>query len=429
MRHLKLLISLILFVSMVVLAREIIIKSQENQINKSDYAELNNFTYGLFSVDAWKGHLTEIVAGEIKNFSFTKENGEALQKQVEVQLGVLIDRIFERIKNTNSKSTQGFFKQSIMESLIDVKDIKLGIPEYAKAIITEMSKPKSEAQLKGMVQDKIDDFLERTHDAIPKNEKDKILARLKLQDEAVAKLTIQKSIARTHSSISELSLILIVLAVLLFIMEGFSKGKLPQSQYIILTLTLLLLMITGVTTPMIDMEAKISNLSFVLLDHPIIFENQVLYFQSKSILNVFWLMITHKEIQMKLVGVLLVAFSVVFPLLKILSSLAYYYDYCRARRFRIIQFFVLHSGKWSMADVFVVAMFMSYIGFNGVINSQLGLIAASAKDVKVLTTNGTNLQPGYYLFLAYTLLAMFLAGFLKSRPCYRDETQPAPKDL
>ena len=61
---------------------------------------------------------------------------------------------------------------------------------------------------------------------------------------------------------------------------------------------------------MIDMEAKISQMSFVLMSHPIHFENQVLYFQSKSILDVFWIMITHKDTQMKFVGVLLITFSI-----------------------------------------------------------------------------------------------------------------------
>ena len=34
------------------------------------------------------------------------------------------------------------------------------------------------------------------------------------------------------------------------------------------------------------------------------------------------------------------------------------------------RFLVFKSGKWSMAEVMVVAMFMSIIGFNRVINSQ-----------------------------------------------------------
>jgi uncharacterized paraquat-inducible protein A len=157
-------------------------------------------------------------------------------------------------------------------------------------------------------------------------------------------------------------------------------------------------------------------MSFVLMGHPIHFENQVLYFQSKSILDVFWIMIIHQDIQMKFVGVLLITFSIFFPLLKIISSLGYYFNYHHARENPVIKFFVLKSGKWSMADVMVVAMFMTYIGFNGIIDSQLGQLSSSAPELVILTTNGTSLQPGYYLFLTYTLLALFLSGFLTRKP-------------
>jgi hypothetical protein len=191
---------------------------------------------------------------------------------------------------------------------------------------------------------------------------------------------------------------------------------LAPSQYMFLVLSLITLLTAGVTTPMIDLEAKITKMSFVLIGHPIHFENQVLYFQSKSILDVFWIMITHKEIQMKFVGVLMITFSVFSPLLKLVSSVGYYYNYHQARKNPVINFFVLKSGKWSMADVMVIAIFMAYIGFNGIITSQFGQLSSASQELVILTTNGTSLQPGYYLFLAYTLLALFLSGFLTRNP-------------
>ncbi|MHB9103287.1 MAG: paraquat-inducible protein A [Sulfuricella sp.] len=157
-------------------------------------------------------------------------------------------------------------------------------------------------------------------------------------------------------------------------------------------------------------------MSFMLMGHPIHFENQVLYFQSKSILDVFWIMITHQDFQLKFVGVLLITFSIVFPLLKIVSSLGYYYDYRQAKENPVIRFFVLKSGKWSMADVMVIAIFMAYIGFNGIITSQLGHLSSADQELVILTTNGTSLQPGFYLFLTYTLLALFLSEFLTRKP-------------
>jgi hypothetical protein len=180
----------------------------------------------------------------------------------------------------------------------------------------------------------------------------------------------------------------------------------------------------GVTTPTIDLEAKISQMSFMLLGHPVHFENQVLYFQSKSILDVFRIMITHHETKMKFVGVLLITFSVIFPLLKIVSTLGFYFDFHHARKNPVIKFFVLHSGKWSMADVMVLAIFMAYIGFNGIIASQLGHLNSVSEEVVLLTTNGTSLQPGFYLFLTYTLLALFLSELLAKKHHAEERRNP-----
>jgi len=42
---------------------------------------------------------------------------------------------------------------------------------------------------------------------------------------------------------------------------------------------------------------------------------------------------------------------------------------------------------------------MAYIGFNGIISSQFGQLSSASQDLVILSTNGTSLQPGYYLFL------------------------------
>ena len=253
----------------------------------------------------------------------------------------------------------------------------------------------------------------------------RILLRTDSKDIESAGIKLDKTISVKDDLISKETILLIILSVILFALSGFSKQSLAPSQYIILVLSLFILLLSGVTTPMIDIEAKISHMSFVLMGHPIHFENQVLYFQSKSVLDIFWIIIIHKGIQMKLVGVLIITFSIFFPLLKILSSVGYYYNYHRARENPVIKFFILKSGKWSMADVMVVAIFMAYIGFSGIITSQLGELSSAAPEVAILTTNGTSLQPGFYLFLTYTLLALFLSGYLTRKPqaCITDRGQ------
>jgi hypothetical protein len=267
--------------------------------------------------------------------------------------------------------------------------------------------------------------LNQTFDTQDTSELIRILLRTDSQDIESARIELNKTISVKHDVIFKEAILLIILSVILFALSGFSRQPLAPSRYMLLVLSLIILLIAGVTTPMIDLEAKISRMSIVLMGHPIHFENQVLYFQSKSVLDIFWIIIVHKGIQMKLVGVLIITFSVFFPLLKILSSVVYYYNYHRARENPVIKFFILKSGKWSMADVMVVAIFMAYVGFNGIITSQLGELSSAAPEAAILTTNGTSLQPGYYLFITYTLLALFLSGYLTRNPqaCVTDRGQ------
>lgn len=427
MRYAKLVLSLLLFVGIAWTGVDLIRRAQHLQTTKVAYTELNHFRYGLFSVDEWKKQLSTIVADEINGLSFKGDTRVTLKKHLETQLAILIDKIAMRIKQQNYKTTKGWLKQSFIESFVDVNDIKEGIPEYSEAMMREIASKKTEKDIKGLLKKNVDKYMKETFDKVDTSAREQIIEKFGDGDIEAARTKIEKNLHRGEDRGREKAFIMIGLAVALFLLLGISKKPLTPPEYFLLTLSLFMLMLTGIMTPMIDMEARISQLSFVLFDHEVMFKDQVLFFQSKSILDVFHIMITHKELQMKLVGVLLVTFSVIFPLLKMLSTLFYYYDYCSARSRKITKFFVEKSGKWSMADVLVVAIFMAYIGFNGIINSQMNNIKeAGGSGVDVLTTNGTHLQPGYYVFLTYAVLAMFLSNFLKSRP-YECPTKPESK--
>ena len=416
MKLFNLILSLIIIIASGILCQQIISNSLSNQQDKNDYAELNNVKYGLLSIDEWKRQVTEILAEEINKLYLSKANERVLRKHIEVLLNTLIDEVDKKIRKENAGTAGGAVTQSFINIFVNLKEIKKGIPEYANAVIHEMTKSKTRRQIKSVLNNQLEKYSDQTFDTEDTPLLSRILLRTDSKDIEDAKIKLNEKISVRHVLIIKESALLILLAVILFAISGFSKLPLTPSRYIFLILSLVTLLIAGVTTPTIDMEATISQMNFMLIGHPVHFENQVLYFQSKSILDVFWIMITHKDIQMKLVGILLITFSIVFPLLKIISSMGYYFNFHKLRENAMIQFFVLKSGKWSMADVMVVAIFMAYIGFNGIISSQLGHLRKAAQEVVILTTNATALQPGYYLFLTYTMLALILTGFLTRKP-------------
>ncbi len=416
MKDLRNILSLALVIASIFLCRQVISDSISNQRNKKDYAELNHVRHGLFSVGQWKRQVIVILADEINKLDLSKTNEKELRRHLETLLDSLIDKIDKKVREGNTGSAEGWVKQSFINMFINLEDIKKGIPGYADAIINEMTKSETRGQLRAMLSEQLEQYFKQTFDTPDTSQMRRILFRTNSKDIESARIRLAREISVKQDLISKEAILLIILSVILFVLSGAGRQPLAPSRHVILVLSLLVLLVAGVTTPMIDMEAKISRMSLVLIGHPIHFENQVLYFQSKSILDVFLIMITHHDIQMKLVGLLLVTFSTVFPVLKMISSLAYCYDYRRAKENPVVKFFVLKSGKWSMADVMVVAIFMAYIGFNGIITSQFGQLDSNSPDLLILTTNGTSLQPGYYLFLTYTLLALFLTGLLQRQP-------------
>src|SRR5476649_1016182 len=85
----------------------------------------------------------------------------------------------------------------------------------------------------------------------------------------------------------------------------------------------------------------------------------------------------------------------------------------QVREGELVKFFAFRSGKWSMADVTVVAIFIAYIGFKGILNTQLAGLNIKAAYVEVIATNDTALQPGFILFTAFVLFGFALSEILK----------------
>jgi hypothetical protein len=198
-------------------------------------------------------------------------------------------------------------------------------------------------------------------------------------------------------------------AFLLLLTSGPVLGR-PQT--VVLMLFCLVLLAGGILTPMLEVEARISKLSLTFMGQPITFGDQVLYFQSKSVLEVFHTLITAGRPDMWIVGVLVLMFSVVFPLVKVLSLVLCLFQPPLLRASRLVRFFALESSKWSMADVMALAIFMTFVAFNGLIpNSMHGLQETGVQ--LVIPTDSSKILPGYQLFIGFCLASLFLSRKLQ----------------
>jgi hypothetical protein len=65
-----------------------------------------------------------------------------------------------------------------------------------------------------------------------------------------------------------------------------------------------------------------------------------------------------------------------------------------------------------MADVYVIAIFMAYIGFQGILDHQLSRLNMETESLVSISTNNTSLQPGFIIFVGFVLYSLLLSMIL-----------------
>jgi hypothetical protein len=403
----KTILLVVLITVIALLAAKIYQIENERRLLKEDVIELSKVKYGLFSVDEWKKVLAAIITKKVEELNFTGENRATMRKKISDLLYKVINDFEAQFKHESSKSWKGFFQGLAADFFGGFGRIREKVPRFTEQIMDFLDDPKNKKALKTYIISKLNDYADNTFSKLDYSTHDAILAKHKYNEReaAIEGLTSQIDGLTQKSKPYKVSILLLAIGMIVsvFLMKSFSKF-----EYVLLVLISLLLLVTGLLLPMIEIDARISRMSFTLLGENVSFSDQVLYYKSKSILEVVWLMFRQSRIDVLVVGVLVLVFSVLFPLMKQLSSLIFVFSQ-RMRSNKAIRFMVFRTGKWSMADVMVIAIFMSYIGFSGIITEQLRQIESITSSVEILTTNKSSLLTGFFFFTAFAIFSLSIS--------------------
>ena len=403
---------------------------------ETDLGELNHVRYGLLDADQWVSRLSSILERRINAFEVTEANRPQVRRAVEQVLNTLLDEVERSLRRRNLQSggsvvdqLKGILQQGLQDLLIDFDRLHGRVPEYAEQVVEEIAKPEAKREIKARLVAFMQQTADSTFAKTDRSRLEALLAAYGCTDTDACNRTIAAALAAARQPILPQLLGVFALIGILFALclapwrpaaAPVGGGADPNAgldpfRLFLLTGATLVLLAGGILTPMIEIDARITELSIELLGEPLSFTNQVLYFQTKSVFDVASILVQTKAPDMILVAVLLVVFSILFPALKVLATWVYFYDYRGLRGSPSVRFFALRSGKWSMADILVIAIFMAYIGFSGLVGNQLAGLREASAAVEVLTTNGTTLAPGFYLFLGFVLASLWLSTVLESR--------------
>ncbi len=409
--HLKIVISSIALITAMVLTMQLISHARQLQVLKTDLAEVNHIRYGLLNTDEWAYQMATILSIKIVEFKLTPESREKVLYNLESILNMMIDEVEVMLVEKTSGSLSGM-KRWIAGFAINLDMLRDSVPAYANKLLLELNNPENKEFMQQFLLDKLGEITASTYNLDPMDPLHMVMEKHSCRDKEACKKLIEEEIVMQKEVINYRIALILFLVTAVFLINLLTRHKINMVQSSLLILASFCLLLGGITTPMIDLEARIDLLTLKLMGEDVIFRDNIIFFQSKSITDVVRILIEEGSLRMIFVGILVFTFSIIFPGGKLISSLLYSYHVGNLRENRLIRFFVIKSGKWSMADVFVVAIFMAYIGFNGIIGSQLDQLTQAARPVEIFTTNGTRLLGGFYLFLIFCISSLLLSEMI-----------------
>lgn len=393
------------------------LSAQQEDI-KADYSNINSISYGLLSVDQWREEVVGVVNKQVRNLKFTPKQKRLMQQEVEEVLYALIAKA-EGMVNKKPKSLIGKIRKFAVKTFVKTDKIRAQVPQFARSIIKKADNPNQKAKLSELAIGEFAELLksESIDSTLKANQAvfDGMYKKYHVDSTDALNNKLNLSLAQLQIKMYNycfgmLGCIVVVLA-LWWLLR--SRTDLHGTLFILSLLFAFILLAVGLSASMIEVDCRIKTLDFVLLGEHVTFRDQVLFYESKSILGVVKVLIEQPAAESIAVGVLILCFSILFPVLKLSSTGIHLLARRSIAENKIVKYFAFQSGKWSMADVIVIAILMTYIGLNGLLESQLAFLNIKSQELTIITTNNTALQPGYIIFISFVLFGLILSTILK----------------
>jgi hypothetical protein len=376
---------------------------------RTDLAEISHVRYGLLNADIWVSHIVPILNAQIDALDLTASNRASLRPTVVKALIRLLDQVKEQVapKPKPGDAPAGFMAQAQAMLVTNMlATLRPHVPEYADMVLKELGKPDNKAAVRNYLRGIVADGAKATLGTVDMGPYNSILRRYDCADGTACRTELKTRIQALDSEANFHYLLALAATAIAFLILGAGRAAIG-----IQLLFCIALLAGGLLTPMIEVEATISRISLTFMGQPISFPEQLLYYQSKSVLEVFRTLIAMGRPEMLVVAVLVLMFSVVFPALKVIA-VALCLGKTSLLKYRIARFFALESSKWSMADVMALAIFMSFVAFNGLIGSAMGELKGPGVQL-VIPTESSRTLPGFYLFVGFCLASLWLANRLQ----------------
>ena len=392
------------------------VESQQAQ-KRQDLAALQHVKLGLFNVDSWKEIVAEVVTDKVESFDLNANSRNELDQKIQSLLWTIISDLERNYHAENSSSLFGVVRNIGSDILGVFEQMRRDVPEFSRRVVDFLDDPSNREALRNYIIDSIARYADSTFGQTDYAEVDQILEkhsvssgnRISRIEECVDFL--EKELERVEDARGLFNWAALMVFILTLV--AMYQFLAPGVEFKLATATILMWLLVGINAPMLLIEARISSLEFFFAGTSVSFSNQVLFFKSKSILEVVGLLLfSGNGMGTFLAGFGVLLFSIIIPLLKLGASF-FWTPSALWGQSKFGRLLLFHSSKWAMADVMVVAIFLSMLGFDGMLKDQVESLGQSSTHLEVLTTANSTLLPGFFAFFAFAFGSCLLSDRLQ----------------
>jgi hypothetical protein len=386
---------------------------------EQDRAELRHVRYGLLNVDVWTTKLADVIAREIEQVQWREEWRTGLRAAIEQAIGTAVGEASRSMAEDLNRSLPASIRaivgiESALKRATDVVlasgAFKAGTSTLSDRAVEMLNREFGGDRLRAYLRSRLAEHAEGTFGTVADRPLKSLLETYLAADVPGALTRIDAVAGKLRQRLA-IAFALAALCLAALVGTAFRTRSGDAANAMALVVASSALLVCAVSLPMITIEATISRLAFALAGQWIEFQGQVLFHQSKSIFGVAAAMLASAQAGPVLLATLVIAFGILLPAAKLSGSLFVILT-GKVPSGRAWRYLIVESDKWSLANVLVAAIFMAYLGFNGVIDYQLSDLRQLHPDLSVITRNDTSLGTGFYLFLGYSVAGTLLGSVL-----------------
>ena len=261
MKNLKSYLFFVLLIIITYGSIQVYLLERQKQVYKSDLVELSNIQYGLFNVDEWKQILARIITNKIEEFDLEEIDRDAMHAQISGFLLEVLDDFEQRYYAERAGSIEGFLQGAVATLTGTFKQLRKDIPTFTDQIIDFLGDDSSREAVSSYLIDKMDEFSQQTFSKTDYALVNRIVNTYEMRNIPETSKYLEDSIGKYTDRGRPYKIMLVVLSVLIAVFLLVANG-LKKTTFLFLTLICVVLLATGVLIPMIEIDARISQLEF-----------------------------------------------------------------------------------------------------------------------------------------------------------------------